>query len=38
MGEQVLQALQKKWLESYDCLSSVITVPAYYFLDNREGY
>ena len=37
IGEQVLQALQKKWIESYDCLSSVVTVPSHYFLDNREG-
>jgi hypothetical protein len=37
MGEQVLQALQKKWLESYNSLSNVITVPANYFIDDREG-
>jgi hypothetical protein len=37
MGEQVLQALQKKWLENYNSLSSVTTVPAHYFLDTRQG-
>jgi hypothetical protein len=37
MGEQVLQALQTKWIERYGRLSSVVTAPAHYFLDNREG-
>lgn len=37
IGEKVLQALQKKWIESYGCLSSVVTVPAHCFLDKREG-
>lgn len=37
MGEQVLQALQRKWLDSYNSLPSVTTAPAHYFLNNREG-
>jgi hypothetical protein len=37
MGEQVLQVLQKKCLNSYSSLSSVTTPPAHCFLSNREG-
>jgi hypothetical protein len=37
LGEQVLQALQKKWLDRYNSLSNATTTPAHYFLSNREG-
>jgi hypothetical protein len=37
MGEQVLQVLQKKWLDSYNSLTTVTTTPPHYILSNREG-
>jgi hypothetical protein len=35
MGEKVLLALQKKWLESYNSLSNVTT--AHHYIHNKEG-
>jgi hypothetical protein len=37
IGEKVLQALQKKWVDSYNSLSIVPTAHAHYFLGNGEG-
>jgi hypothetical protein len=37
MGEQVLRALQNKWLDRYNSLSTATTAPAHYFLSNRQG-
>jgi hypothetical protein len=37
IGEQVLEALQRKWLDHCFSQSNATSTPAYYFLSNREG-